>query len=856
MKKAKRILSIALTIIFLVTNMNITGVLATEETTEEEETEEQEEEEEDEDKEYFCGKKAHEHTKECYVLVLICEKEEGDDHTHSEECYEATEELLCEKEEHKHTEECETPKAEEEETTEQSGEDTTKTDSKKGEGKESGKTSDSNKGKTENKGSASTSDKKTEKQETKSNESKDTAGTSEKTDTKADASKEEASKESADKPNKTQAKRDSAKAKNKKKTEEEKKEEVEDPIELLTKYYEQTYTTKLQYPLIKKGSYTSRFGVRDAAHAARAHKGLDIAISEGTEVLAAEEGTVKVVHVWDGTLKGMNGYGNYVDIDHGNGMVTRYAHLSQINVEEDEVVKRGQQIGRVGNTGRSFGAHLHLEVIIKGVQINPEPFLGGVGGSILNIDYSSKRLLVKTENEAVMKKAPVIASYGDTYVLQYESEEDTRLAYISFFGQGAIVAVDHPFSLAEVVKEVKSEATDADAEEADSEEAKEADQAEETEGNSAEPVEEKEPEISVFEMTEEINSFNPMLDAIETMAQEIEVEEDAPIIALLDTGVGEASDFEIANQHDSGELSLTDILVRIVKDGDDTVSTEKLLNPYPNLIEEISLMPGERLNKEEQAEEAEAELTEEAATEESGDAEAEAEEASDEQAEPAFANHGTEMYNAIVEEAPDARILSIKVVDDQGNTDLSTLTAGLIMAKEYGADYIVLPVTTAVKDQDAFLQMTVSDMMIPEFDEDAEEEESADKEEEPAEDADQAVEPQVTIIVAAGDFAQDVEDYEPASVPGVVTVGRAKADGTMSEESNFGEYVDYNVISESTAEAASRMAGILYKNSITTENLDKLNVNRGKVFLTDYEVPEPPVASPKKDKVDRLFEDK
>jgi len=96
------------------------------------------------------------------------------------------------------------------------------------------------------------------------------------------------------------------------------------------------------------------------------HLAIDIAASEGSPVWAADAGTVTMAQ------GGWNyGYGNVVMIDHGNGYVTLYAHLSQINVVPCQGVAAGQLIGLAGNTGNSFGAHLHFEVRLNGGFINP-----------------------------------------------------------------------------------------------------------------------------------------------------------------------------------------------------------------------------------------------------------------------------------------------------------------------------------------------------------------------------------------------------------------------------------------------------------------------------------------------------
>jgi murein DD-endopeptidase MepM/ murein hydrolase activator NlpD len=98
------------------------------------------------------------------------------------------------------------------------------------------------------------------------------------------------------------------------------------------------------------------------------HAGLDFKGSVGTPILSAAEGRV--------TFAGFNGgYGKTVEITHANGLLTRYAHLSGLNVARGQMVKRGLQIGRMGSTGRSTGSHLHFEVRLNGQAINPRKFL-------------------------------------------------------------------------------------------------------------------------------------------------------------------------------------------------------------------------------------------------------------------------------------------------------------------------------------------------------------------------------------------------------------------------------------------------------------------------------------------------
>jgi murein DD-endopeptidase MepM/ murein hydrolase activator NlpD len=100
------------------------------------------------------------------------------------------------------------------------------------------------------------------------------------------------------------------------------------------------------------------------------HTGLDFPADIGTPILAAAGGMVSLVEYHPA-------YGNVVEVDHGNNLVTRYAHASRIHVKQGDLVKRGQRIADVGNTGRSTGPHLHFEVLVEGVPQDPARFLAG-----------------------------------------------------------------------------------------------------------------------------------------------------------------------------------------------------------------------------------------------------------------------------------------------------------------------------------------------------------------------------------------------------------------------------------------------------------------------------------------------
>lgn len=114
------------------------------------------------------------------------------------------------------------------------------------------------------------------------------------------------------------------------------------------------------------GTVSSTFGYRDFDSSF--HKGLDLAASEGSPTYAADAGTV-IIAGWSDSA------GNWVVIDHGNGIVTKYMHHSALAVSAGQTVVKGQQIGYVGNTGDSFGAHLHFQVEVNGTAVDPQGYL-------------------------------------------------------------------------------------------------------------------------------------------------------------------------------------------------------------------------------------------------------------------------------------------------------------------------------------------------------------------------------------------------------------------------------------------------------------------------------------------------
>jgi murein DD-endopeptidase MepM/ murein hydrolase activator NlpD len=119
------------------------------------------------------------------------------------------------------------------------------------------------------------------------------------------------------------------------------------------------------------GWFSSNFGYRIDPFSGQQsfHEGIDFPAESGTAIVAAASGLV-VEAGWHPQ------YGKIIEIDHGNGLVSRYAHASQLGVKEGDLVVRGQHIGAVGTTGRSTGPHLHFEVRLNGVPQNPVRFLG------------------------------------------------------------------------------------------------------------------------------------------------------------------------------------------------------------------------------------------------------------------------------------------------------------------------------------------------------------------------------------------------------------------------------------------------------------------------------------------------
>ena len=121
---------------------------------------------------------------------------------------------------------------------------------------------------------------------------------------------------------------------------------------------------------IKKGWTSSYFGQRTDPFTGRRehHKGMDFAGKDGSDVIAVAAGVV----TW---ASRRYGYGNLVEINHGNGYATRYGHNKKIVVKVGDTVKKGQKISLMGSTGRSTGPHVHFEVLINGRGVNPAKYI-------------------------------------------------------------------------------------------------------------------------------------------------------------------------------------------------------------------------------------------------------------------------------------------------------------------------------------------------------------------------------------------------------------------------------------------------------------------------------------------------
>ena len=124
---------------------------------------------------------------------------------------------------------------------------------------------------------------------------------------------------------------------------------------------------------IKRGWMSSRYGYRNDPFSGNLawHEGVDFAGKNGSDIVSVASGVV----TWAGTR---SGYGKLVEINHGNGFVTRYAHCDEILVELGDVVTKGDIISLMGSTGRSTGPHVHFEVLFNGKAVDPAKYINRV----------------------------------------------------------------------------------------------------------------------------------------------------------------------------------------------------------------------------------------------------------------------------------------------------------------------------------------------------------------------------------------------------------------------------------------------------------------------------------------------
>ena len=151
---------------------------------------------------------------------------------------------------------------------------------------------------------------------------------------------------------------------------------AEQRTDMLTVMESQLFDLKIRKMMVPtqqpvhNGLLGSSFGWRIDPFTGRSalHTGLDFQAEPGTSILAAAGGVVVALEMHPA-------YGQMVEIDHGNDLITRYAHASRVWVKKGDLIKRGQKVAEVGTTGRSTGPHLHFEVLVQGVAQDPQKFL-------------------------------------------------------------------------------------------------------------------------------------------------------------------------------------------------------------------------------------------------------------------------------------------------------------------------------------------------------------------------------------------------------------------------------------------------------------------------------------------------
>lgn len=138
----------------------------------------------------------------------------------------------------------------------------------------------------------------------------------------------------------------------------------------INQYSHTLVAVPVRKPVIGDVDMSSPFGMRmdPFLKGPAVHTGIDLRGDKGDPVHVTANGTVSIAS-WQG------GYGNMVEVDHGNGFSTRYGHMSEIDVKVGQAVRIGQTLGKIGSTGRSTGPHLHYETRINDEPVDPQKFL-------------------------------------------------------------------------------------------------------------------------------------------------------------------------------------------------------------------------------------------------------------------------------------------------------------------------------------------------------------------------------------------------------------------------------------------------------------------------------------------------
>jgi murein DD-endopeptidase MepM/ murein hydrolase activator NlpD len=182
---------------------------------------------------------------------------------------------------------------------------------------------------------------------------------------------------------------------------------------------------------VENGKITSEFGRRWR----RMHKGIDIDLETGTPVYSAFEGKIRYA-------KYNSSYGNAIVVRHPNGLETYYAHLSQINVKPGDYVQAGDIIGLGGNTGRSYGSHLHFEVRFLGVAINPLSIITTennqlLSDNILIYTHKDKLKLEALEKYHTVKPGETLSKIAEIYCIPVN-----KLAHMNGISENKPLLID------------------------------------------------------------------------------------------------------------------------------------------------------------------------------------------------------------------------------------------------------------------------------------------------------------------------------------------------------------------------------------------------------------------------------